>query len=64
MIWFGLVIYLVGSYILNIYDLVWLGYNHCRLFKAKSTLYTYILNMYDLVWFSYIFGWVIYIKYI
>ena len=35
------------------YDLVWLGFmdiNHCRLFKAKSSLYIYI---------KYIgFGWV------
>ena len=35
------------TYILNIYDLVWLGWvlwhiNHCRLFNAKSSLYIYI----------------------
>ena len=35
------------TYILNIYDLVWLGWvlwhiNHCRLFNAKSSSYIYI----------------------
>ena len=32
------------SYILNIYDLVWLGFmafNHCGLFDAQSSLYIY-----------------------
>ena len=40
------------TYILDIYDLVWLGFMtyHCRLFNAKSSLYIYI---------KYIgFGWV------
>ena len=59
MIWFGLVLvwfydistivcYLmpnpVFTYILNIYDLVWLAfmpYQHCVLFNAKSCLYIY-----------------------
>ena len=43
----------LNTYILNIYDLVWLGLwhiNHCRVFNAKSSLYIYI---------KYIgFGWV------
>ena len=61
-IWFGLVWFygistIVGylmpnplyTYILNIYDLVWLGWvlwhiNHCRLFNAKSFLYIYSKN--------------------
>ena len=35
------------TYILNIYDLVWLGWviwhiNRCRFFNAKSSLYIYI----------------------
>ena len=34
------------TYILDIYDLVWLGVlwhiNHCRLFNTKSSLYIYI----------------------
>ena len=33
------------TYILNIYDLVWLSfmaYQHCRLFNDKSSLYIYI----------------------
>ena len=39
------------TYILNIYDLVWLGFmistivwhiNYCRLFNAKSSFYIYI----------------------
>ena len=56
MIWFGwvggistIVGYLMPNplytYILNIYDLVWLGLwhiNHCGLFNAKSSLYIYI----------------------
>ena len=36
------------TYILNIYDLVWLGLwhiNHCRLFNAKYFLYIYIKYM-------------------
>ena len=36
---------LVYTYILNIYDLVWLvlwHINHCRLLNAKSSLYIYI----------------------
>ena len=33
---------LVYTYILPIYDLVWLGFKHCRLFNAKSSLYIYI----------------------
>ena len=57
-IWFGLVGFygistIVGylmpnplyTYILDIYDLVWLGLwhsNHCRLSNAKSSLYIYI----------------------
>ena len=62
-IWFGLVGFygvstIVGylmpnplyTYILNIYDLVWLGFlwhiNHCRLFNAKSSLYIYIYIKY------------------
>ena len=43
------------TYILNIYDLVWLGLwhiNHCRLFDAKSSLYIYIKYIwFGLVWF-------------
>ena len=37
------------TYILNIEDLVWLGfmaYNSCRLFNAKSSLYIYIKDIY------------------
>ena len=67
-IWFGLVGFngistIVGylmpnplyKYILNIYDLVGLGWvlwhiNNCRLFNAKSSLYIYI----KYIWF----GWV------
>ena len=40
----------VYSYLLDIYDLVWLGLwhiNHCGLSNAKSYLYIYILN----IWF-------------
>ena len=36
------------TYILNIYDLVWLcfmAYHHCRIFNAKSSLYIYIKYM-------------------
>ena len=63
-IWFGLLGFygistIVGylmpnplyTYILNIYDLVWLGLwhiNHCRLFNAKSSLYIYI----KYIWFG------------
>ena len=64
-IWFGLLGFygittIVGylmpnplyTYILNIYDLVWLGFlwhnNHCRLFNVKSSLYIYI----KYIWFS------------
>ena len=46
----------LNTYILNIYDLVWLGFmdiNHCKLFNAKSSLYIYILNIYDLVWLGF-----------
>ena len=42
---------LLYTYILNIYDLVWLGLwhmNHCRLFNAKSSLYIYI----KYIWFG------------
>ena len=43
------------TYILNIYDLIWLGfmaYHHCKLFNAKSSLYIYIKYIwFDLVWF-------------
>ena len=68
-IWFGLVGFygistIVGywmpnpfyTYILNIYDLVWLGWvlwhiNHCRLLIAKSFLYLYIKYIwFGLVW--------------
>ena len=41
----------VYSYILNIYDLVWLGLwhiYHCRSFNDKSSLYIYI----KYIWFS------------
>ena len=44
------------TYILNIYDLVWLGFmhiNHCRLFNTKSSLYIYIKYIYDLVWLGF-----------
>ena len=65
-IWFGLIGFygistIVGylmpnplyTYILNIYDLVGLGWvlwhiNHCRLFNAKSFLYIYIRD----IWFG------------
>ena len=30
------------TYTLNIYDLVWLHINYCRLFNARSSLYIYI----------------------
>ena len=39
------------TYILDIYDLVWLGMwhiNHCKLFNAKSSLYIYI----KYIWFG------------
>ena len=43
------------AYMLNIYDLVWLGfmaYHHCRLFNAKSSVYIYIKYIgFGLVWF-------------
>ena len=42
---------LLYTYILIIHDLVWLGfmaYNHCKLFKAKSSLYIYI----KYIWFG------------
>ena len=43
----------LSTYILNIYDLVGLGWvlwhiNHCRLFNAKSSLYIYI----KYIWFG------------
>ena len=43
------------TYILNIYDLVWLGLmvyiNHCRLFNSKSSIYIYIKYVgFGLVW--------------
>ena len=68
-IWFGLlgfygistiVGYLMPNslyiYILNIYDLVWLGFmanQRLYLFNAKSSLYIYILNIYNLFWFGF-----------
>ena len=41
------------TYILNIYDLVWVLWhiNHCRLFNAKSSLYIYIKYLFGLVGF-------------
>ena len=63
-IWFGLfgfygISTIVGylmpnslyAYVLNIYNLVWLGFmhiNHCRLFNAKFSLYIYI----EYIWFD------------
>ena len=44
------------TYVLNIYDLVWLGFlwhiNHCRLFNVKSSLYIYIRYMIRFGWVS------------
>ena len=69
MVWFGLVLWHINhcrlfnanplyTYILNIYDLVWLGLvsfglvlwhiNFCRLFDANSCLHIYIRYIYDL----------------
>ena len=39
------------TYILNIYDLVWLGFIVGYL--MPNPLYTYILNIYDLVWLGF-----------
>ena len=69
MIWFGLFWFygistIVGylmqnplyTYILNIYDLVWLGFYGISTilgYLMPNPLYTYILNIYDLVWFDF-----------
>ena len=68
MIWFGWVLWhikpLVGylmpnplyRYILNIYDLVWLGFYGISTlvgYLMPNPLYTYILNIYDLVWLGF-----------
>ena len=42
--------YPVYTYILNIYDLVWLGF---MVYQPLSVIYTYILNIYDLVWLGF-----------
>ena len=44
------------TYILNIYDLVWLGFMAYQPFVGylmPNPLYTYILNIYDLVWLGF-----------
>ena len=44
------------AYILNIYDLVWLGfmaYQPLKGYLMPNPLYTYILNIYDLVWLDF-----------
>ena len=40
------------TYVLNIYDLVWLFYGILTLvgYLMPNNLYTYILNIYDLAW--------------
>ena len=69
-IWFGLVGFyaistivgylmpiLLYTYILNIYDLVWLGFYGISTIVGHlmpNPLYTYILNIYDLVWLGFI----------
>ena len=44
------------TYILNIYDLVWLGFMTYQTivgYLMLNPLYTYILNIYDLVWLAF-----------
>ena len=44
------------TYILNIYDLVWLGFYGISIivgYLMPNPLYTYLLNIYDLVWMGF-----------
>ena len=44
------------TYILNIYDLVWLGFYGISTivgYLMPNPLYTYISNIYDLVWLGF-----------
>ena len=64
MVWFYGISTIVGylmpnllyTYILNIYDLVWLGFTGISTivgYLMPNPLYTYILNIYDLVWLGF-----------
>ncbi len=62
MVWFYGISTIVGylmpnpvyTYILNIYDLVWLDFMTYQGYLMPNPLYTYISNIYDLVWLGFI----------
>ena len=64
MVWFDGISTIVGylmpnplyTYILNIYDLDWVGFYGISTivgYLMPNPLYTYILNIYDLVWLGF-----------